>query len=556
MSSILGKINFNSWEKDTHIVYNFENNSTRIRNAYIELDITGLPNENISEKIYYDQNEQIIIVYRGVILLDGLNSNSPKVNVIKKLIYLYKEKGKSFLTGINGSFNIILIDIKENKVRLCNDSVGVLRMYYIYNKNVLTFCTSIANLLNEGYSINDEGLIQYLFLNYYYDENTLFSDVSWILPGCIVEISQYKIEKFQYFNLFEYVYNLKLKNEINDFRITSGVLQKVIKDYTEDNGALITLTSGFDSRLLLSAILYVNLIPIAFTFGQKNNLEFNISDQIISKIKNLNYFQIILDDEFEKFTNNYFDYVLKSKNIELNFNRFHYLYIWEKLLGENIKSNILTGLCGDSFLRDGLEISNQTNELIYKMIYTKNKEETIKKYLSKNIAIINELGLNKNYVFEVLSKIFTPIKNNDKYFNHFFIKINFGIQRYFGYELNIENNYLNTFSPYLDIRYISALIFSNSSNLTHNFLDNKFLYQNISHKFYANMVNFFYKELLNFNTNRGYPLYMDLNNIYLPIKIVKYLLNKKRNIIPDLNYLNWRKNMTNKLMANLILIQI
>ena len=220
----------------------------------------------------------------------------------------------------------------------------------------------------------------------------------------------------------------------------------------------------------------------AFTFGQPENIEFSIADKILSEKNKEIYYKIILDEEFEEFLNSYPDYIYQTKNLELNFNRYHYVYIWKKLKELGVNSNILTGLCGDSFLRDGLTVSYQINELLYNLIYTKDKIKTIHDFLDKKSYFISSLELNRSVVEDYLINIFSPLKNNDVYFNHFFIKINFGIQKYFATELNTENLILNTFSPFLDIRYIDMLILTGYSNVTNDFLNRKFRYQNISHK--------------------------------------------------------------------------
>ncbi len=537
MSVIFAEIDFDKWIENDSFNFNIENNEIKFSNSFLKLSLKGLNNEIISDNFYYDKNEQILLIVRGKILIEKIQQ-SASAHQLSILIKNYKEKNLEFLEQAHGSFNLVLIDLRNKKVLLCNDKVGVLRIYYKYKDNQLLISSNIA-LLTENSTIDANGLIQYGLLNYFYDENTIFSNVKWILPGFILEFNKEKIKQFHYFNLLQFIIDNKSKSKIN-LESTVQTLKDIISQYSNGNEVLLTLTSGFDSRLLLSGINKNEIGFSAFTFGRENNMEFSVAEIILNQSKKVDYYKILLDNKFEEFSKSYLDYIIRTKNIELNFNRYHYVFIWEKLLELKINSNVFTGLCGDSFLRDGLKVNNQTNELLYNLIYTDNKEQILKNYLNNKKDFISALGLNQNFVFDYLTNLISPIINNDKYFNHFFIKVNFGIQKYFATELNTENLFLNTFSPFLDINYITSLISSGYSIVTHNFLDNKFSYQHLSHKYYASLVKNYDEKLLYINTNRGYPLNYELSNMLVPLKLIRYYLNKKKKHIVDLNYSKWR----------------
>ena len=536
MRLITGQIDFSRWKDGDEIFFEVGDQEASIKNSFLQLNISVSIDENLNDKFFYDQKEQILVLYRGKLILDKISNNSSTDNTIHKLSSLYRKQGAEFLKNIYGSFNLVLIDFFEKKIILCNDSVGILRIYYRYKNGILFFSTQLSKLLQAGISLNNEGILQYLMFNYYYDDNTLYSDIYWVLPGSVNEFSTSSVKKIKYFDLFDHVYSYRLANNENGIQQVAETLNIVVKDYLKNEDALLTLTSGFDSRLLLASVTSLKSNIFAFTFGQKDNIEFEISQEIVSKINNLKYLQILLDDEFKNFSKSYSEYLIESKNVELNFNRFHYVYVWKKLLAQDFKLNILTGLCGDSFLRDGMEVGTKTNELLFNLVNTTNKEKTIRDYIFKKLDLLHELGFNEGEIIERLVEIFLPIKNNDKYFNHFFIKIKFGIQKYFATELNTENIFLDTYSPFLDLRYINSLISSGFSNLDYDFLDKKVRYQNISHKFYASLIKSLDDKLLNITTNRGYPLSLALKNKHIPLKLFQYYQFKRKSKIHDLNY--------------------
>ena len=542
------QIDFNKWIKEAISSTRLENNEIYFTNQFADISLFGLSNENISENFIYDESEQLIIIVRGKIILSS-PANEFSKNKLYYLIDLYKKRGKDFLKDINGSFNVILINIKTKEVFICNDQVGVLRIYYEFEKNKLLISTDISFLLNNE-QLDEKGLIQFGLLNYYYDDSTIFKNIKWVLPGNLVRIKDDANEIYNYFNFFNHVLNLK-NGKSKSLHETAASLQSITHDYFDESQACLTLTSGFDSRLLFATVNESTDQISAFTFGQPENIEFSIADKVLSEKNKEIYYKIILDEEFEEFLNSYPDYIYQTKNLELNFNRYHYVYIWKKLKELGVSSNILTGLCGDSFLRDGLTVSYQINELLYNLIYTKDKIKTIHDFLDKKSYFILSLELNRSVVEDYLINIFSPLKNNNVYFNHFFIKINFGIQKYFATELNTENLILNTFSPFLDIRYIDMLILTGYSNVTNDFLNRKFRYQNISHKVYASLIKSLNERLIYIPTNRGYPLSNALYIKDLPVKLVKYYLYKKKKKINDLNYQTWRSNSNLKLIEGM-----
>ncbi len=254
-----------------------------------------------------------------------------------------------------------------------------------------------------------------------------------------------------YFSLFDFLtsQNSETKNSAEQtFNITQS-LKTSVSNYSLGKIPVLTLTGGFDSRLLLSALLS-DKIPInAFTFGIKNNLEIEISRLIVNNLKNINFSEYILNEDFENYCTTYYDYIKQTKNIELNYHRFHYVYIWkEKLKLHHTNAAVLTGICGDSFVRDGISTTSKSEKFIYKLGLTKNVHEEIKKHVLNKRKYLNEFELKENEVIEYLNSLFISLKNNDPYFNHYFIKIYVRVLNYFGTEICTENilyPYLHSF---------------------------------------------------------------------------------------------------------------
>ena len=455
-----------------------------------------------------------------------------------------KSKNK-FLVGVTGTFIMLLADFNLNTMLLSSDSIGQLRIYYKFFETELSFSSQIS-LLNSNGSLSKFGIIQYLLLDHYLDENTIFEDIKRIDNGTILILNQNSLKTEKYFSLFDFLVNQKNETKISykdQILEIANLLKSSVKNYTSMKSIMCTLTGGLDSRLLLATLLSNNQKISAFTFGVPNNMESMISHLIAEQIEEIDYDEFTLEEDFENYSSNYFDYINKTKNIEMNFHRFHYVYIWDKKL--NTKKgdvSILTGICGDSFVRDGISTTNKSDKFIYKMSLTTKIDEEIINHINNKKRLLNELEINENESIDYLMELFRELRSyKDPYLKHYYIKIVVRVLNYFGIELSTENSYLPTFTPFLELYYLRCLSNSSWSIFNYPFIENSFRYRLISQKFYAELINYLYKRLLLIKTNRGFPLRYSLSKRHLIHSL--YMQNRfnHRKKIGDLNYREWRE---------------
>ncbi len=483
----------------------------------------------MDEHFYYEKERNTLIISKGILFVDN------QKNPLGKIAERYWNLQLNLLKEIPGMFLLLLINFNRQEVILACDSIGALRLYYSFQEDILYFSSQL-NKISSTSELSKEGLIQYSLINYYVDEKTIFKNVNRVLPGYINVFKRNHKNEHKYFDLVNYLaYECPKKSKISIYEV-SEVLKQIILNYS-DYKTTLTLTSGYDSRLLLSAALSQGEDLIAFTFGVKDNLEFKIAEEIAKAINWLKYFQVELGNEFDDLISSYYEFIKQSKNIEVNFNRFHYYYVWNKLKSVDDNTCILSGLCGDSFIRNGLSVSHQTNELLINIIYTKDKELTVKNYLESKIDLLNKLNLSKTECSDYLMHLFSDIKNDDKYNNHFHIKINFGIRNYFATEMNLENEFISTYPVFLDLRYLEMLVRSGYSIFTNKFLDNPNKYKIKSHRYYYLLIKNLCPELNLIKTNRGFPLKYSASIIYLPFRYIKQKRFLANGYKTDLNYL-------------------
>ena len=398
-------------------------------------------------------------------------------------------------------------------------------------------------MLRKIQKFNQYGLIQYLLIDHYIDNNTIFNNIFSVENGTSITIENGRKYSKQYFNILEFLlsngskYNQKAKSNILDL---SQALKDIIVNYSRIEKILITLTGGFDSRLLLAGVLSNKKNIDAFTFGVENNLEFEIAKKIANRFKQITLTELILDQKYQDTISNYFGYIKESKNIELNLHRFHYVYLWGNKL-KDIYSNsfILTGICGDAFVRDGISTTLKSKKFVYGLSQTHDVNQEIFNYVNYRKDLLSIFDLDLEEVNEYLLELFKPLRNNDLYYNHYYVKVMVRVLNSFGSELTTENNYFPTFTPFLDLNYLKLLSESKWSIFSNSFIDKKYSFRIKSQKFYAELIKYLNKDLLEINTNRGFPLKYALSKKNLLNSILMQHKFKKSSKIRDLDYSLW-----------------
>lgn len=214
---------------------------------------------------------------------------------IKKELYKY-----------DGSF----IEINKNKkeVSIKVDIFSRVPFYYYVFKNQIYGNSSFLELVKElnnkklPISYDNVSIAAFLKNNCFLENSTFFKEILRVPPGSklifncqngLINIDQYyKYEKKNYKETNEnisakYLDMLKqnFENYIDDYKLeTIG----------------ISLTGGYDSRMILSVLDDIKIKPFAFHYGHKKSSDFKISKKLcetyglnskINEWKNLNYFK-------------------------------------------------------------------------------------------------------------------------------------------------------------------------------------------------------------------------------------------------------------------------
>lgn len=240
------------------------------------IDISDRGNQPI-----YNEKRNILVVFNGEIY----NYNELKENLIQKkhkfysktdtevIVHLYEEYGNKFINYLNGMFGIALLDLKNKKLILARDRLGIKPLYYsIFKKGLIFASETKAILLYKKFELNNKAIDNYLSYRYVTDnEMTMFKDIKKVMPGQMVIYSYhtFKFKKILYWDIHNRVSNIFKLSERDKFEyflylINDSVKKRMIADVPLG----VFLSSGVDSSFIAYIMSRYSNKPIkTFSIG-------------------------------------------------------------------------------------------------------------------------------------------------------------------------------------------------------------------------------------------------------------------------------------------------
>jgi asparagine synthase (glutamine-hydrolysing) len=172
------------------------------------------------------------------------------------LVHLYEEENSNFFNKLNGKFNGLLIDKCKNKAFLFNDRYGFQRLYYYETTSKLFFSSeakAILKICPECRKIRMDSLGQYFSMNCVLENKTLFDKVD-LLPGASLWTIEKKasILKTNYFNLSDWENQPTISNELLYEQVQNTLIRILPKYFNPNEKIGLSLTGGFDTRIILA----------------------------------------------------------------------------------------------------------------------------------------------------------------------------------------------------------------------------------------------------------------------------------------------------------------
>lgn len=458
----------------------------------------------------------------------------------------------------NLEYGLIIIE-GETSINIYTDVFGAYPLFL----SEINEIPSLSNTFNfhDNHTLDEVSIIQYIHFNHILDDRTLSKEIKRLKGGSCISINSNGFnceQKVDWSILESILFDEESKN--NSLK-SWQCIQYFIKE--SNNGGdknLLTLTGGFDSRLLLGSMLSSDDCFDTITWGQSNNLQTETAKKISDQFK-LNHIEIKLDQKFQDKVDEYLEEIIKygsetpfiidipqfihmCRNLKNGTNLVSGFMGSEIIRGPSYSSQVtLTKFAADIGLakskgeiRQVIDEFQKVHPFIQENILKKNMDQLISSYSNYSKIGLNQQNKNASifkYLFlEKYPKIYGPI-----------------IKLHHDYDINLIN-------PFMSIDYIRYMLKENQAKSKLKPYEGNAYYNYKLYKYYAHALNDIYPELNETYVDRGYlikDLISPIGSIKLPIFQIYRKLIKKNNTknAPTVDSKKWYESQLQMIPDNL-----
>ena len=225
----------------------------------------------------FNEDSSIVVVFNGEIynhlelrsVLESRGHIFRSHSDTEVILHAYEEYGLSFPTHLTGMFAFALWDMKQRKLVLTRDRVGIKPLYYTVYNGQLLFASEIKALLTERdvpRRIDYDALQAYLRVRYVPAPKTMFQGIYKLLPGHQMVIQQGHIRTEPY-------WDLTFSDEPLSERQCLDELEKLFAEVCQqhlmsDVPFGVFLSGGLDSSAVVATMRrLLKTAPMTFTVG-------------------------------------------------------------------------------------------------------------------------------------------------------------------------------------------------------------------------------------------------------------------------------------------------
>ncbi len=208
---------------------------------------------------YFSNDKSIVCVFNGEIYnFKVLRQELEKKGFIFKsrsdgevIVHLYKEYKDKMFSRLRGMFAFALYDIRENKLILARDHLGIKPLFYLTVKDRIYFaseikalkcCPALERKIDALYAAN------FFAFGYSPGENSIYEKIKKLPPASYMEFSGEKIEIKKYWS-FPSTRDVKIDDEF--IEETRDIIREAVKEELVSDAPLgIFLSGGMDSSSL------------------------------------------------------------------------------------------------------------------------------------------------------------------------------------------------------------------------------------------------------------------------------------------------------------------
>lgn len=356
--------------------------------------------------------------------------------------------------------NYYSITITEREILFASGFMSCYPIYYSVEGDIVTSRISyIKKIDNYTITIDRQFIAESLLLNHSFTTRTIVENIKLLQSNALLEVSSGRLEIKKGTPFYDYFSSEPLsmaaaKRDVIDCFI------ETCNNYSGSGVPVVTLTSGFDGRTVLSCLEARGKSAITYSFGRSENNDVTFPAGYKNEYV-LKYCHIDLGTENyinEKYPLYARDFVLSSSGG----NGFLYSHVPFSSAEVSPLSDVsLTGYFGSELLRSVHIPGAVTSPLLFFLFSGAGKECLVKEILSNPaISFIEGFGkteaeLMAEELFSYINEIPSELTENQKIYHYIF---NETARKIFGAWIFSQASWQKVRSPFMDEAFISVLL--------------------------------------------------------------------------------------------------
>lgn len=258
--------------------------------ARVHLGIT-----NAEPQPIFNENESICIFMDGEVF--GYEEEKKKLklsghkfeigNDPEFCLHLFEEYGEKFVEELNGSYVVVIYDLKNQRILIANDRHGLRPLYYARIGQKYLFASEVKAILQDrtfSKEIDHSAVAEFFAFDRILEYKTFFKGINVLPPASIIVLSKGKCNIEQY-------WDFKFKEEYSHTSVEEYYAGKLVRSFRKavqrrmkgKHHFGVFLSGGLDSRCVVAEISKQHNSVYTFTYGVQRGDEAGIAQKVARK---------------------------------------------------------------------------------------------------------------------------------------------------------------------------------------------------------------------------------------------------------------------------------
>lgn len=375
-----------------------------------------------------------------------------------RLISLLWEKySYDFINYIKGCFVVYIKT--DNESRVYTDHLGLSKVFFRYTDSLVRVSSNMFDFTHN--EVSAESFAVFSVMYHHTGGLSPFKDIRYLKPGHFLRITD-KLEEVEYWNSISLISSRKDKISSEDI---SERFYQVVNAYIrclKPKSVGLTLTGGYDSRIILAALLKNGVETVAYTYGNPDSIDNFIAEKISMEmgVKHLNY---DLNTPSPKQIDDYSRFIARESGGLATIHRMHRLYAVQEFIGDVPETDlILTGHMGGEVMKGIFFDDLITSPYVRRRWNKENKETLLHEVI--DYGFIRENSVSYENVNGLIDQ--EKYWGNDVGINHFLFSIILKAGLHHSQDIGLINrDVAPCFPVFVDIDFLELLLKSKYSML-------------------------------------------------------------------------------------------